>query len=107
MMVTEKKIMFNDECKILTREYVRRPEWENNNARYTAKTGRFGGGRVLVWDCIKRESRTKLVKLDGNLNGENCIGFLPWNLLPDNEDRKIFRHERAPWHESHPQGWRC
>ena len=50
-------VIFSDESKIElnpeSREYVRRPNNQRYNPRYTSKTVKFGGKSLMVWDAIK------------------------------------------------------
>lgn len=52
---------------------------EERNISCNTKTAAFGGGPVMVWECIKNDGKRKLLKVYGNLNSENYMSFLRFN----------------------------
>lgn len=48
---------------------------------------KFGGGHMILWNCIKSNDRRKFIKVDGNLNSKNYISLIQ-SILPDYEERK-------------------
>lgn len=83
-----------DEYKIkinsIARKYVRKPVAERNNAKYTSNMAIFDVENVMICGCFKCDGKRKLVKVDENLNSENYISFLSFNLLPDYKVGDIF-----------------
>lgn len=87
-------IIFSDECKKQlhsnANEYVRRPVGERYNSRYMTKTVKIDGCHAMAENYVKIHGRKKLLKLDRNLNSDNNIALLRFDLLSDLRIWKIF-----------------
>lgn len=63
------------------REYVRPRLRERNKARYATKMVKFCYGGIMAWRCIKSEVKRKFVKVDGDLNSDNYIIIVYYDLI--------------------------
>ena len=99
-----KHIIFSDESRVeLTssyRRYVRRPQGQWHNPKYTCKTVHFCSQSVLVWGAIKGDGSRKLLKCPHRLNSDEYQGILKKGLHNFYDNTYVFMQDGAPCHRS-------
>ena len=67
-----RKIDFSDESSVelhpKCRQYCRRPSGARLDPRFTQKTVKFGGGKIMVWGYIQYGGAREICKVDGNID---------------------------------------
>ena len=99
-----KNVIFSDETIMelypKRRNYVRRPQGMALHPRYTPKTAKFGGKRLMVWGFITKNGERGIFKVDGRINSANYMNILHQYLMPNMYLGEVFQHDNAPAHGS-------
>lgn len=100
-------VLFSDESKFNLHcsdgiRYVRRPNNQRLNPKYTRDTIKHGGGNVLIWGCFSGFGLGPLIQIDGIMNRFYYKNILETNMLPFAEEnmplRWIYQHDNDPKH---------
>ena len=106
-----RNILWSDETKVVQfgadrgKSYVRRfPKTEFNN-KFTLKTIKHGGLRLMLWGCFSWNGVGPLVKIVGNMDATYYVGnILETVMLPYAEEemplRWVFQQDNDPKHTS-------
>ena len=103
--------IFSDESKFNLvhsdgRDFVWRRKGEAYNPKYTIRTKKFGGGKVMVWGCITPSGVGQLHRITGIMNADVYVQILTKSLLGTlrsyglNSRRVIFQQDNDPKHTS-------
>ena len=72
---TAENVYFSDESSVelhpKRRQYCRRPSGARLDPRFTQKTVKFGGGKIMVWGYIQYGGAREICKVDGNIDSAN------------------------------------
>ena len=75
-----RKLDFSDESSVelhpKRRQYCRRPSGARLDPRFTQKTVKFRGGKVMVWGYIQYGGAREICKVDGNIDSAKCQQIL-------------------------------
>ena len=104
-------VLFSDESKFnLLNCDGRIRVWRQSHERYlpecTRKTVKGGGGSVMVWGCISRNSVGPLIEIQGTLDASRYISMILepflkyWRSFRRARKKAIFMHDNAPCHRA-------
>jgi len=102
-----RNILFSDESKFMLftndgNGFVRRPINEAFNPRYTRKTVKHGGGKILVWGCFSWYGVGPIFLIDGIMTKQTYINILEKIMLPYAQWEMplywTFQHDNDPKH---------
>ena len=89
------------------RKYCWRPSGACLDPRFTQKTVKFGGGKIMVWSCIQYEGAREICKVDGrsvrwicNIDSAKYQQIIASHYIPNYKRGQIFQQEGAPCHTS-------
>jgi transposase len=98
------KVDFSDESSVelhpKRRQYCRRPIGTRLNAKFTQKTVKFGGGKIMVWGYIQYGGHRGICKVDGNINSAKYQEILASHYIPSYKRGQVFQQDGAPCHTS-------
>jgi hypothetical protein len=106
-----KQVIWSDEIKINClgsdrRKWVYKRVRESLSDRLVEETQKFGGGPVMIWNCILWEGPGFAYKIDGWIDGELYTQILDENLQSSLEYYGkdpadiIFQQDNDPKHKS-------
>lgn len=98
------KVDFSDESSIELhpnrRKYCRRPIGTRMDPRFTQKTVKFGGGKIMVWGYIQYGGVREICRVDGNINSLRYQDILAAHYIPNHRRGQILQQDGAPSHTS-------
>ena len=87
-----RKFDFSDESSVelhpKRRQYCRRPSWARLDPRFSQKTVKFGGGKIMVWGYIQYGGAREICKV--TLLVPNINRFLPPSTFPTTRGVRFF-----------------
>jgi len=103
--------IWSDETKINRirsdgKVYVRKKKGDSLTDREVNGTVNFGGGSLMVWDCMGWNGVGMLAEVEGKMNAEQYEDILNDHLLPSlaesgiDEEDIIFQQDNDPKHTS-------
>lgn len=99
-----RKFDFSDESSVelhpKRRQYCRRPSGARLDPRFTQKTVKFGGGKIMVWGYIQYGGAREICKVDGNIDSAKYQQILASQYIPNYKRGQIFQQDGAPCHTS-------
>ena len=99
-----RKLDFSDESSVelhpKRRQYCRRPSGARLDPRFTQKTVKFGGGKIMVWGYIQYGGAREICKVDGNIDSAKYQQILASQYIPNYKRGQIFQQDGAPCHTS-------
>ena len=99
-----RKFYFSDESSVelhpKRRQYCRRPSGARLDPRFTQKTVKFGGGKIMVWGYIQYGGAREICKVDGNIDSAKYQQILASQYIPNYKRGQIFQQDGAPCHTS-------
>jgi hypothetical protein len=110
-------VVFSDESKFNLfgsdgRQWCWREPGQANDARYTKKKLKHGGGNLMVWGCITHHGVGHLHRIDGIMDRFMYVDILSESLLGTLDNHNLdrngiyFQHDCDPKHTSkHATGW--
>lgn len=106
-----RNVLWTDESKIVlyggtgSRQYVRRPSNTEFQQKYTIKSVKHGGAKVMVWGCFSYNGVGPIYKINGIMDQHIYVDILNNVMLPyANEDmplKWVFQQDNDPKHTSH------
>lgn len=102
-----KQVLWSDESKFNMfgsdgMKWVRRPNNERYNPKYTTPTIKHGGGNVLVWGCFSGHGMGPLRRIEGVMDWYQYLDILRNTMLPFAEESLPlvwkFQHDNDPKH---------
>lgn len=98
------KVDFSDESSIELhpnrRKYCRRPIGTRMEPRFTQKTVKFGGGKIMVWGYIQYGGVREICRVDGNINSLRYQDILAAHYIPNHKRGQILQQDGTPSHTS-------
>ena len=103
------KVFFSDESKFNLfgnngKNNVKRRIGERLSAKCTTKTGKFGGGSVMVFGMFSSQGTTPLVRLQTRVNAQIYKNIVQDHVVPliqnSGFDRATFMQDNAPCHKA-------
>lgn len=98
------KVDFSDESSVelhhSRRKYCRRPTGARMNPKFTQKTVKFGGGKVMVWGYIQYGGVREICRVQGNINSLKYQTVLATSYIPNHKRGQILQQDGAPSHTS-------
>lgn len=100
-------VLWSDESKFNLlgsdgKTYVRRPQNQSLNPRYTIKTLKHGGGNIMVWGAFSWRGVGPLVLVQGRMDQYQYKEILEKHMMPyfvdKMDDGRIFQHDNDPKH---------
>ncbi|GAA6083401.1 syntaxin-binding protein 4-like, partial [Tachysurus ichikawai] len=82
------------------RKYCRRPTGARMDPRFTQKTVKFGGGKIMVWGCIQYGGVREICRVEGNINSLKYQEILATSYIPNHKRGQILQQDGAPSHTS-------
>ena len=82
------------------RQYCRRPSGACLDPRFTQKTVKFGGGKIMVWGYIQYGGSREICKVDDNIDGAKYQQIIASKYIPNYKRSQIFQQDGAPCHTS-------
>lgn len=105
-----RNILWTDESKVVLfgssglRQYVRRPPRTEFNPKYTVKTIKHGGSKVMVWGCFSYNQIGPIHLIPGIMDAAIYVSILEDVMLPYAEEEMplkwIFQQDNDPKHTS-------
>lgn len=106
-----RNILWTDETKVVQfdhgneKQYVRRPPKQEFNAKFTAKTVKHGGLKLMLWGCFSWNGVGPLIKISGIMDAKYYVeNILEGVMLPYAEEemplRWVFQQDNDPKHTS-------
>ncbi|KAL1282525.1 hypothetical protein QQF64_001328 [Cirrhinus molitorella] len=99
------KVDFSDESSVelhySRRKYCRRPTGARMDPRFTQKTVKFGGGKIMVWGYIQYGGVREICRVEGNINSlkyQEILATLAYT--PNHKRGQILQQDGAPSHTS-------
>ena len=68
--------------------------------RFTQKTVKFGGGKIMVWGYIQYEGVQEICRVEGNINSLKYQEVLATSYIPNHKRGQILQQDGAPSHTS-------
>ena len=68
--------------------------------RFTQKTVRFGGGKIMVWGYIQYGGVREICRVEGNINSLKYQEVLAASYIPNHKRGQILQQDGAPSHTS-------
>ena len=98
------KVDFSDESSVelhhSRRKYCRRPTGAHMDPRFTQKTAKFGGGKIMVWGYIQYGGVREICRVEGNINSLKYQEVLAASCIPNHKRGQILQQDGAPSHTS-------
>lgn len=105
-----RNILWSDESKIVlfdahgSQQHVRRPPLLDFNPKYTKKTVKHGGSKIMIWGCFSWYGVGPLYKIDGILDADGYVSIMQNVMLPYAEEemplRWVYMQDNDPKHAS-------
>ena len=84
--VDSRKLDFSDESSVelhpKRRQYCQRLSGARLDPRFTQKSVKFGGGKIMVWSYIQYRGARETCRVDGNIDSAKYHRFLPPSTFP-------------------------
>lgn len=103
-----RNILWSDESKIVLfgskgrREYVRRPQNAANDPRYTVKTVKHGGAKLMIWACFSYYGVGPIYPIKGIMDAAEYVKILDEVMLPYAEEEMplvwVYQQDNDPKH---------
>ena len=68
--------------------------------RFTQKTVKFGGGKIMVWGYIQYRGVREICRVEGNINSLKYQEVLAASYIPNHKRGQILQQDGAPSHTS-------
>lgn len=68
--------------------------------RFTQKTVKFGGGKIMVWGYIQYGGVWEICRVEGNINSLKYQEVLATSYIPNHKRGQILQQDGAPSHTS-------
>ncbi|XP_073433925.1 AP-4 complex subunit sigma-1 isoform X1 [Dendrobates tinctorius] len=98
------KVDFSNESSVelhhSRHKYFRRPTGARMDLKYTQKTVKFGGGKIMVWGYIQYGGVRNICKVEGNINSLKYQEILATSYIPNHKSGQILQQDGAPSHTS-------
>lgn len=98
------KVDFSDESSVelyhCHSKYFRRTTGACKDPRFTQKTVKFGGGKIMVWGYIQYGGVREICRVEGIINGLKYQEVLATSYLPNHKKGQILHQDGAPSHTS-------
>ena len=95
------KMDFSDESSVeLHHKYCRRPTGARMDPRFSQKTVKFGGGKIMVWGYIQYGGVREISRVEGNINSLKYQEVLAASYIPNHKRGQILQQDGAPSHTS-------
>ena len=98
------KVDFSDESSVelhhSRRKYCRRRTGARMDPRFTQKTVKFGGGKIMVWGYIQYGGVREICRVEGNINSLKYQEVLAASYIPNHKRGQILQQDGAPSHTS-------
>ena len=98
------KVDFSDESSVelhhSRRKYCRRPTGARMDPRFTQKTVKFGGGKIMVWGYIQYGAVREICRVEGNINSLKYQEVLAASYIPNYKRGQILQQDGASSHTS-------
>ena len=98
------KKYFSDESSVELHpkrcQYCRRPSGVRLDPRFTQKTVKFGGGKIMVWGYIQYGGAREICKVDGNIDSAKYLQILASQYISNYKRGQISQQDWAPCHTS-------
>ena len=72
------------------RKYCRRPTGARMDPRFTQKTVKFGGGKIMVWGYIQYGGVREICRVEGNINSLKYQEVLAASYIPNHKSGPNF-----------------
>lgn len=105
-----RNILWTDESKIVlfggtgSREYVRRPPNTEFLEKFTRKTVKHGGAKIMIWGCFSHNGVGPIHRIEGIMDKNVYVGILSEVMLPYAEwnmpIKWVFQQDNDPKHTS-------
>lgn len=105
-----RNILWTDESKVVlyggvgSRQYVRRPPNTEQQPKYTTKTVKHGGSKIMVWGCFSYYGVGPIHKIDGIMDQHVYVDILKNIMLPYSVEEMplkwVFQQDNDPKHTS-------
>lgn len=105
-----RNVLWSDESKIVLfgsrgrRQYVRRPPRSEYHPKYTVKTVKHGGAKIMVWGCFSYNGVGPIYRIPGIMDQHEYIRILNEVMLPHAEEEMplkwVFQQDNDPKHTS-------
>ncbi|KAG1937637.1 hypothetical protein F2P79_018097 [Pimephales promelas] len=82
------------------RKYCRRPTGARMDPRFTQKTVKFGGRKIMVWGYIQYGGVREICRVEGNINSLKYQEILATSYIPNHKRGQILQQDGAPSHTS-------
>ena len=96
------KVDFSDESSVQLHhsrcKYCRRPTGARMDPRFTQKTVKFGGGKIMVWGYIQYGGVREICRVEGNINSLKYQEVLAASYIPNHKRGQILQQDGAPSH---------
>ena len=69
--------------------YCRRPTGARRDPRFTQKTVKFGGGKIMVWGYIQYGGVREICRVEGNINSLKYQEVLAASDIPNHKRGQI------------------
>ena len=66
--------------------------------RFTQKTVKFGGGKIVVWGYIQYGGVREICRVEGNINSRKYQEVLAASYIPNHKRGQILQQDGAPSH---------
>ena len=80
--------------------YCRRPTGACMDPRFTQKTVKFGGRKIMVWGYIQYGDVREICRMEGNINSLKYQEILAASYIPNHKRGQILQQDGAPSHTS-------
>lgn len=98
------KVDFSDESSVELHhsrcKYCRRPTGTLMEPRFTQKTVKFGGGKIMVWGYIQYGGVQGICRVEGNINSLKYQEILATSYIPNHKKGQILQQDGAPSYTS-------
>ena len=92
------KVDFSDESWVEL--HHRRPTGARMDPRFTQKTVKFGGGKIMVWGYIQYGGVREICRVEGNINSLKYQEVLATSYIPNHKRGQLLQQDGAPSHTS-------
>ena len=97
------KVDFSDESSVELHhsrcKYCRRPTGARMDPRFTQKTVKFGGGKI-IWGYIQYGGVREICRVEGNINSLKYQEVLAASYIPNHKRGQILQQDGTPSHTS-------
>lgn len=104
MLEKWQKVDFSDESSVelhhSRHKYCRRTTGARMDPRFTQKTVKFGGGKIMVLGYIQYGGVREICRVEGNINSLKYQEILATSYIPNHKRGQILQQDGAPSHTS-------